>query len=81
MKLDSLQEQLFASAIDMDSLLDGFSGVLVEIYREWESSGGFRYALLETACATGNQLLRFSSRDRDLVYAALARALRAALSA
>jgi hypothetical protein len=65
----------------MDSLLDGFSGVLVEIYREWESSGGFRYVLLETTCATGNQLLRFSSRDRDLVYAALARALRAALSA
>jgi hypothetical protein len=81
MKLDSLQEQLFASAIDIDPLLDGFSGVLVEIYREWESSGGFRYVLLETTCATGNQLLRVSSRDRDLVYAALARELRAALSA
>ena len=65
----------------MDPLLDGFYGVLVEIYREWESSGGFRYVLLETTCATGNQLLRFSSRDRDLVYTALARALRAALSA
>jgi hypothetical protein len=59
----------------MDPLLDGFSGVLVEIYRERESSGGFRYVLLETACATGNQLLRFSSKDRELIYAALAHEL------
>jgi hypothetical protein len=72
MKLDSLQEQLFASAIDMDPLLDGFSGVLVEIYREREFSGGFRYVLRETACATGNCLLTFSSKDRELVHAALA---------
>jgi len=57
----------------MDPLLDGFSSVLVEIYRERESSGGFRYVLLETASATGNQLFRFSSKDRELVYAALAR--------
>ena len=72
MKLDSLPEQLFASTVDMDPLLDGFSGVLVEIYRVRESSGGFRYVLLETAAATGNQLLRFSSKDRELVYAVLA---------
>ena len=57
----------------MDPLLDGFSGVLVEIYCEREPSGGFRYVLLETASATGNQLFRFSSKDRELVYAALAR--------
>ncbi len=75
MKVNSLPEQLFASAVDMDPLLDGFSGVLVEIYRERESSGGFRYVLLETASATGNQLLRFSSKDRELVYAAVAREL------
>jgi hypothetical protein len=75
MKLDSLPEQLFASVVGMDPLLDGFSGVLVEIYRERESSGGFRYVLLETACATGNQLLRFSSKDRELIYAALAHEL------
>ena len=73
MKLNSLPEQLFASAVGMDPLLDGFSGVLVEIYREREPSGGFRYVLLETASATGNQLFRFSSKDRELVYAALAR--------
>ena len=75
MKLDSLQEQLFASAVDMDPLLDGFSGVLVEIYREGDPSGEFRYVLLETACATGNRLFRFSSKDRELVYAALAQEL------
>ncbi len=77
MKLDSLQEQLFASAVGMDPLVDGFSGVLVEIYSERDPSVGFRYVLLQTACATGNQLLKFSSKDRELVFAALARELRA----
>jgi hypothetical protein len=47
----------------------------VEIYRHREFSGGERYVLLETAVATGNQLLRFSSKDRDLVYAALSQEL------
>ena len=75
MKLDNQQEQLFASAIGMDPLLDGFSGVLVEIYRERDPSGGFRYVLLETACVSGNQLFRFSSKDKELVYAALAQEL------
>ena len=63
----------------MDPLLDGFSGVLVEIYRERDPSGGFRYVLLETACVSGNQLLRFSSKDKGLIYAALARELDASL--
>ena len=75
MKLESLPEQLFVSAVDMDPALDGFSGVLIKIYRQKESSGGERYVLLETATATGNQLLRFSSKDRDLVYAALSQEL------
>jgi hypothetical protein len=57
----------------MDPLLDGFSGVLIEIYREKDPSGGYRYVLLETACASGNQLLKFSSKDKGLVYAALTR--------
>ena len=63
----------------MDPLLDGFSGVLVEIYRERDPSGGFRYVLLETACVSGNQLLRFSSKDKGLVYAAMVRELGAPL--
>jgi len=75
MKLESLPEQLFTTVVGMDPLLDGFSGVLVEIYRERESSGGFRYVLLETASGTGDQLLRFSSKDRELVYTALAHEL------
>jgi hypothetical protein len=75
MKLENLPEQLFVSAVDMDPTLDGFSGVLVEIYRERDSSGGFRYVLLETASATGNQLLKFSSKDKELIYAALNREL------
>jgi hypothetical protein len=79
MKLDSQPEQLFASVVGMDPLLDGFSGVLVEIYRERDPSGGFRYVLLETACVSGNQLLRFSSKDKGLVYAALARELDSSL--
>ena len=72
MKLDSLPELLFASVVGMDPLLDGFTGVLVEVYREREPSGGFRYVLLETAAATGDRLLRFSTNDRELIYAALA---------
>jgi hypothetical protein len=75
MKLESVPEQLFTSVVGMDPLLDGFSGVLVEIYRERESSGGYRYVLLETASGTGDQLLRFSSKDRELVYAACAQEL------
>ena len=75
MKLESLPEQLFVSVVGMDPALDGFSGVLIEIYRQKESSGGERYVLLETATATGNQLLRLSSKDRDLVYAALSQEL------
>jgi hypothetical protein len=73
MKYNSQPEQLFASVVGMDPLLDGFSGVLVEIYRERDPLGGYRYVLLETACASGNQLLKFSSKDKGLVYAALAR--------
>jgi len=77
MKLDSHPEQLFASVVVMDPLLDGFSGVLVEIYRVRDPSGGYRYVLLETACASGNRLLKFSSKDRGLIYAALAREIEA----
>lgn len=67
MKLESLPEQLFVSVVGMDPALDGFSGVLVEIYRERDSSGGFRYVLLATASTTGNRLLRFTSADPWLV--------------
>ena len=67
MKVESLPEPLFVTVVGMDPALDGFSGVLVEIYRERESSGGERYVLLETASATGNRLLRFTSADPSQV--------------
>ena len=71
MKLESLPEQLFVSVVGMDPALDGFSGVLVEIYRERDPSDGFRYVLLETASATGNRLLRLASVDPSLVASIL----------
>ncbi len=58
---------MFASVVRMDPALDGFSDVLIEIYREKDSSGGVRYVLLEIASATGNRLLRFTSADPALV--------------
>jgi hypothetical protein len=67
MKLGSIPEQLFVTAVGMDPALDGCSDVLVEIYRERDPSGGYRYVLLETASATGNRLLRFTSADPSLV--------------
>lgn len=51
-------------------LEDGFAGMLVEIHCH-----GDRYVLLETAPTSGNRLLRFSCKDKELVYAALAREL------
>ena len=60
-----LLEVLF---VELDPLEDGFGGVLLEVHRH-----GDRYVLLEVAPSTGNQLLRFSSKDRELVYAAFTR--------
>jgi predicted DCC family thiol-disulfide oxidoreductase YuxK len=71
MTLENLPEQLFVSAVGMDPVLDGFSAVLVEIYRERDSSGRVRYVLLKTASATGNRLLRFASLDPSLVASIL----------
>jgi hypothetical protein len=66
-KFERLPEQLFVSSVGMDPALDGFSGVLVELYRERDPSGRIRYVLLESASATGNRLLRFTSADPALV--------------
>jgi hypothetical protein len=62
-----LLELLF---VELNPLEDGFGGALLEIYRN-----GDRYVLLEMASSTGNQLLRFSSKERELVYAAFTREL------
>ena len=55
-----LLESLF---VELDPLEDGFGGVLLEIHRH-----GVRYVLLEVAPSTDNRLLRFSSKDRELIY-------------
>jgi len=62
-----LLESLF---VELDPLESGFAGVLLEVHRH-----GDRYVLLEVAPFTGNRLLRFSSKDRGLVYAVLDREL------
>jgi hypothetical protein len=67
MEHSELLEALF---VELDPLEDGFSGALVEVHRH-----GNRYVLLGIAPSTGNRLLRFSSKDKELVYAALAREL------
>lgn len=66
-----LLESLF---VELDPLEDGFAGVLLEIHR-----CGDRYVLLEVAPATGNRLLRFSSKDKELVYTAFTQELGSAL--
>lgn len=62
-----LLELLF---VEMDPLENGSAGMLLEVHRQ-----GNRYVLLETAPVTGNRLLRFSSEDKNLVYAVFAREL------
>ena len=57
-----LLESLF---VELDPLVA--TGVLLEVHRK-----GDRYVLMEIAPATGNHLLRFASKDKHLVYAALA---------
>ena len=64
MRLVGRHEVLESVFVEMDPLLDGFCGVLVELLGVGES-----YVLLETAVGTGKRLLRFSSESPDLAYA------------
>jgi hypothetical protein len=57
-------EVLESVFVEMDPVLHGFSGVLVELVGMGEG-----YVLLETAVGTGNRLLRFSSKSPDPAYA------------
>ena len=56
--------------VELDPLEDGFEGILLEIQRH-----GDRYVLLETTSATGNRIFRFSSKDKELIYAVFEREL------
>jgi hypothetical protein len=64
MRLVGRHEVLESVFVEMDPVLHGFRGVLVELLGVGES-----YVLLETAVGTGNRLLRFSSESPDLAYA------------
>ncbi len=68
MKLGEDIELLELLFVELDPLVG--TAVLVEVHRQ-----GNQYVLLEAAPATGNRLLRFSSKDRELVYAVLNREL------
>lgn len=70
MKLEEDFELLESLSVKLEPLTDGFVGVLVEVQRQ-----GDWYVLLKKAPTTGNQLLRFSSKERELVYAAFANEL------
>ena len=58
-------EVLESVFVEMDPLVEGFRGVLVEVLEVGDS-----YVLLETAAGTGNHLLRFASKSPELAYAA-----------
>ena len=64
MRLVGGHEVLESVFVEMDPMLHGFRGVLVELLDVGES-----YVLLETAVGTGNRLLRFSSESPGLAYA------------
>lgn len=49
--------------VELDPVLDGFEGALIEVLYRDNS-----YVLIETAVGTGNQLLRFTSTDAQLVH-------------
>ena len=64
MRLVGGHEVLESVFVEMDPMLHGFRGVLVELLDVGEC-----YVLLETAVGTGNRLLRFTSESPDLAYA------------
>ena len=64
MRFGKEQEVLESAFVEMDPVLDGLGGVLVELVGVGEG-----YVLLETAVGTGNRLLRFSSERPDMAHA------------
>jgi hypothetical protein len=59
-----IQELLDVERIDLDPLVDGFSGVVVELLVE-----GDHYVVRQTAELTGNPLLCFRTRSEALARA------------
>lgn len=54
---------LESTYIELDPVLQGFEGVLVEITRHDED-----YVLTQTAAGSGNRIFRFTSSNDALVY-------------
>lgn len=67
-------EVLESVVVEMDPVVDGFAGVLVELVFDGE-----RHVLSETALGSGNRLLRFRSPDPGPAYALLAAELSGAV--
>jgi hypothetical protein len=57
-------EVIESVAVEMDPVMDGFAGVLVELIFDGE-----RYAVIETALGSGNRLLGFYSRSGEFARA------------
>ncbi len=57
-------EVLESVLVEMDPVVDGFAGVLVELVFDGE-----RYVLAETALGSGDRLLRSRLRDPRAAYA------------
>ena len=64
MRLVGGHEVLESVFVEMDPILHGFRGVLVELWAWGKATCSWRPPL-----GTGNRLLRFSSRSPDLAYA------------
>lgn len=62
---DDTEDQVVLESVyvEMDPVLEGFEGVLIELSRQDKS-----YILTETAAATGNLLLRFTSSRPESAY-------------
>ena len=55
-----------AGFLELDPVLDGFSGVLLELVHEMDPSGEERYLFKETAAGTGNRLLSLETSSKEL---------------
>lgn len=64
MRRETQQEVLESVFVEMDPVLHGFAGVLVELLRVGEG-----YAVLETAASSGHRLLEFRTQSRQLAHA------------
>jgi len=70
MRSREIQQVLESVFVEMDPALCGFAGVFVELCRT-----GDGFIVIETAAGSGNRLLRFRTKERDLAYSVLRREL------